>query len=155
MNRKTIVPAFLLASLLPMVAEEAQTEFDASAPVKASTEWKPNPALRRDLLHIKRDHPTVTIGRTEFQVGGPLVETLRRPRNWSDLSLGRKLLALPVINLFVPQPMPSPPGGGGKYFAWGDASKSWTSVTGGAYPGNGRSITADNHEPTGLIYFGW
>jgi len=60
MNRKTILPAFLLASLLPALAEELQTEFDAFAPVKASTEWKPNPALWRELLSVKRDHPTVS-----------------------------------------------------------------------------------------------
>ena len=155
MNRKIIFPAFLLASLLPALAEEPQTEFDAFAPVKASTEWKPNPALWRELLNVKRDHPTVSIGRTEFLVGGPLVETIRRPRNWSNLSLGKKLLALPVINLFVPQPMPSPPSGGGKYFAWEATSQPWISLMGGAYPGTGRFISADNHEPNALVSFGW
>lgn len=149
-----LLPAFLLASFLPTLAEEHQIEFDAFAPVKTSTEWKPKPALWRELLNVKRGHPTVSIGRTEFLVGGPLVQTIRRPDSWSDLSLGRKILALPVINLLVPQPMPAP-ASGGKYFAWGESSLSWGAVANGAAPGSGGFARDVNHEPAGLISFGW
>jgi hypothetical protein len=154
MNAKLLFPAFLLASLLPALAEERQTEFDAFAPVKTSTEWKPKPALWRNLLSVRRDFPTVSIGKADFVLTGPLVQMIRRPSGWSDLSLGQKIMALPVVNLLVPQSMPAP-ASGGKYFAWGESSQSWISVTGGAYPGTGRFIRADNHEPNALVSFGW
>lgn len=154
MNVTMLFPAFLLASLLPALAAERQTDFDAFAPVKASTEWKSNPALWRNLLSIRRDSPTVSIGKADFVLTGPLVQTIRRPRGWSELSLGEKILALPVINLLVPQPMPAP-ASGGKYFAWGESSLSWGAVANGAAPGSGAFARYVNHEPNGLISVGW
>ena len=150
MKTKTLLAAILVATLLPALAEEKQEKFDAFAPAKASSEWKPHPALWRELLRVKEDHPTITIGKAEFEVRGPLVETIRRPRNWSDRSLGQQILGLPVVNLFVPQPLPPAPRGG-KYFAWGESSLPWSAVANGAACGSASFI---NHEPrNGLIYF--
>ncbi|MBI3853168.1 MAG: hypothetical protein HY298_23200 [Verrucomicrobia bacterium] len=154
MNGKTLLPTILLASLLPALADERETAFDPYAPVKATTEWKPNPALLRELLRVRRNYPTVSIGKGDFEVSGPLLQTIRRPRDWSDLSLGRKILALPVINLLVPQPMPPSPGGG-KYFAWGQSGLPWGTLAEGAAPGAGGFARYVNHEATGLISIGW
>ena len=123
---KALIPAILLGALSCAIGADPQAQFDAFERAEATKEWKPNPALWQDLLSVERDYPTVSVGRGEFVVRGPLVETFRRPREWSDLSLGQKVLSLPLVNLFVPMKMQKPPGGGGKYFAWGPRSQAWT-----------------------------
>jgi len=148
MSTKTLIAVIFISSMFIASAEDQQAGFDAYAPVKTSTEWKPNPALRRELLSVKPDQPTVSIGKADLVVSGPLVQTFRRSHGWSDLSLGRKILALPVINLFVPKPMPSTPGGG-RYFQWGESSQPWIAVAQGAVAGD--PSNAVRHEALGLI----
>src|SRR5690349_2740538 len=47
----------------------------------------------------------ISLGKSDYVLQGPLVETFRRP-SWSATGghWTRKLLALPVVNLFVPLP---------------------------------------------------
>jgi hypothetical protein len=77
----------------------------------------------------------IRLGKSEYVVSGPLVETFRpvKPpppnRTWAD-----KLLGLPIVNLFVPQPMPLPPGGG-KYFFWGEREIAWSTLMDTPIPG--------------------
>jgi hypothetical protein len=157
MNAKMLLTTSFVAAALPIFADEAQVEFDASAPAKATTEWKYNPALWTELFTEKREAPTMSIGRSDIAVSGPLVETFRRPRYSStDRSLGQRILSLPIINLFVPQPMPSPPSSGGRYFAWGRSSRPWRAIAEGAPAGAGGIENAINHEPSsGLINLSW
>lgn len=71
---------------------------------------------------------TVSLGKSDFAVSGPLVETFRpAPRSPGERSLGQKFLSLPIVNLFVPQPMPVSRGEG-RYFAWGERPMPWASV---------------------------
>jgi hypothetical protein len=152
MNVRALITALFLSSLSASFAEEQPAGFDAFAPVKASTTWKSNPALWRELLNAKPDTSAIMIGKSDVLLGGALAQTLRRPRGWSDLNLGQKVLALPIINLFVPQPMPAT-ASGGKYFAWGESRRSWGALAAGVPAGN---TTPLNQEPTAaLISFRW
>lgn len=83
-------------------------------------------------------------------MSGPLIEGVRGKRQSSDASLGQKFLALPVVNLLVPQRMPSPPDSGGSYFAWRNSNRSWTEIASGAVAGSS-SNPAYNEPKTSLI----
>jgi hypothetical protein len=156
MNIDRLLIAVVLMVPLGVFAEEGLAVFNVSEPVKATTEWKYDPAVWRDLFAEKRDEPTIAIGRSDVVVRGPMVDTFRRPRSSrSDLSLGQKILSLPVINLFVPMKMPSPPAAGGKYFAWGKRDSSSSPFVSSAAAASGGFNREVNHEPTGLIQIGW
>ena len=67
-----------------------------------------------------------TLGKSDFIVSGPLVDTFRlSPRSREERTLGQKILDLPIINMFVPGPMPKPTRQG-KYFMWGERDVAWT-----------------------------
>lgn len=70
--------------------------------------------------------PLVTLGKSDFVITGPLVEGLRPLQTSEHLNVAQKFLRLPIIRLFVPGPMESPPGTG-KYFAWrnSDDDEPW------------------------------
>lgn len=90
------------------------------------------PPQSSDSLHApivitpKKDMPVIQMGRSDFVFSGPLVQGFRRLPPQEGLSRGQRFLRLPVIRLFVPQPMPNPPETG-KYFAWRneECSLSW------------------------------
>jgi hypothetical protein len=129
MKAATIALAVLFGTPLLVSAQEVQTKLDMYAPIKLSTEWKYSPAIWDQFSGISSNRtPEIPIGRSSLTLGGPLIQTFQRPRDWSDLSRGEKFLSLPIINLFVPQPMPRPPGGTGKYFKWGESDQSWATV---------------------------
>src|SRR6187401_1127904 len=82
-------------------ADEKPTQFDTTARRKSVLDWDEPEWWRRDW---KRDQK-FSIGKTDFEVSGPLIETFRGPRRtWSDLNLGRKIINLPIVSLVVPQP---------------------------------------------------
>jgi hypothetical protein len=62
-------------------------------------------------------------------MSGALVETFRTtPRSSGDRTLAQKILSLPIVNMFVPEPMPKV-SRGGKYFAWGARDEPWATVS--------------------------
>jgi hypothetical protein len=147
----------MLALTSVALAQETNGTFDLYGPVTATEEWKPNPELLdRIATQGIDDYPEISVGRVSVVVRGPVTETFRMPRNWSDLSPGQKLLSLPIVNLFVPQKMPKPPGGTGRYFAWGESSRSWTDIATGASPGSTLASYPHYHEPRHRLgYFAW
>ena len=69
------------------------------------------------------------LGKSDYAVSGPLVDTFRlKPRVQTERSLARKLLDLPIINIFVPEPWPKTTRQG-KYFAWGERDVPWSVVS--------------------------
>ncbi len=124
MRTKTTVLAIFLASSLFASGEEVQRGLDLFAPARTSTQWQYNPTIRSQ-LSTNEPALKITIRSGELVLSGALVETFRRPRNWSDLSLGEKILNFPVLNLFIPAKLPRPPGGIGRYFAWGESDQPW------------------------------
>lgn len=79
-----------------------------------------------NMVTEKPSSPLVALGKSDFVITGPLVEGLRPLRTSEHLNVAQKFLRLPIIRLFVPGPMESPPGTG-KYFAWraSDNDEPW------------------------------
>jgi hypothetical protein len=66
------------------------------------------------------------LGKTDIVVTGPIADTFRRrPRKFSELTFEQKLNSIPIVNLFIPQPMHVAPRDRGKYFAWNESDTPW------------------------------
>ncbi len=124
-----ILGALLVGASLAARADE-ESSYSVSGSAKAQSQWNTDPRYWEKVLHESKEFPDVKLGKSDFTVGGPLVDGLRRRKSSPDLSLGKRFLRLPIVRLFVPQPMPSPPGGG-RYFVWGDSSRPWTALAEG------------------------
>jgi hypothetical protein len=122
--------------VLPVLAADPQTRFDASGTVRDSTGWDTSHEHWDRVLSEKRDSG-LRLGKSDFVVEGPLIEGFRRERFSTDRTVGQRFLGLPVVRLFVPTRMPSTPGGTGKYFAWGESNRPWAAVAQGTPAGNG------------------
>lgn len=129
-------------------AGDVQSLFNATPTPKAQTQWNTDPKYWERVLRETKELPDVKLGKSDYVISGPLVDGLRRRRSSPDLSLGKRILRLPILCLFVPGPMPSPPGGG-RYFLWGESSRPWTAVAEGAAAGDlSNPVT---HEARSLI----
>jgi hypothetical protein len=90
----------------------------------------PEREVREWTMKLEPPLPPLTLGEGNVKLSGPLVDTFRlKARNEAQphRSLGQKILNLPVVNLFVPQPFPKPTGPL-RYFAWGERDVPWTMV---------------------------
>jgi len=114
----------LLVSTLCLSAQSDSADFHSSPP----SNWNTNPAHWERMLEQRRTASSFQIGKSDFIITGPLVDGVRRKRTTGERSLGKRLLGLPVVRLFVPRPMPSPPGGG-RYLLWGERDQSWASFS--------------------------
>ena len=128
-------------------ARDEQSHFTTTTP-QAQTQWNTDRKYWERVLREPKELPDVKIGKSDFVISGPLIDGLRRWRSSPDLSLGKRILRLPIVRLFVPLPMPSPPGGG-RYFLWGESTRPWTAVAEGAVAGD--LSTPVNHEARSLI----
>ena len=129
MNKSGFIALVFVSCLLTLAAQERPAQFDASKttlPEWSVPKWE-------ELLEPK---PTrLTLGKSDFVMSGALVETFRnQPRPSGERTLVQKLLSLPIVNMFVPEPMPKP-GVGGKYFAWGERNEPWATVSARASSG--------------------
>jgi hypothetical protein len=128
-------------------ARDTQSSFNTATPT-AQTQWNTDPKYWERFLHGANESPVVKLGKSDYVISGPLVDGLRRRRSSPDLSRGQRFLRLPIVRLFVPLPMPSPPGGG-RYFLWGESSRPWSAVAAGAAAGDlSNPVT---HEARSLI----
>ena len=129
MNAHGWIALVFSSCLLTLGAQERPAQFDASK--TALPQWN---SLKIEELMEPR--PTrLTLGKSDFVMGGALVETFRAtPRPAGERTLAQKFLGLPIVNMFVPGPMPKT-GQGGKYFAWGQREESWSVVS--ARPASG------------------
>jgi hypothetical protein len=122
MNAKLFLLCFVSAATA--FAADPPTQFNSTVlpplPTYFSSRWG-------GPLTKKRDLPIIQLGRSDFVFSGPLVQGFRRLPHVDGLSRGQRFLRLPLIRLFVPQPMESPPEGG-KYFAWrnNECSLPWS-----------------------------
>ena len=113
---------------LTIRVEKQPSQMDIS---KALTTWAP-PSWDEP---VKQNPPRLTLGRSDSAVSGPLVDTFRLGRRAAEEpTLGRRLLGLPIINIFVPEPMPKPPREG-VYFAWGERDVPWSVLCEPSRPG--------------------
>jgi hypothetical protein len=154
MNVKLLWSSLIVALALPAQAGEPQQNTTVASP--AAAEWTPDSRLWQNLLTGRSDSPSsLRLGKSEFTLGGPIIQSFRpRPRS-TDRNLGQKILDFPVISWFVPQRMPVPPGGTGpSYFAWGERHRSWADVAAGSPAGSSFSA-GDTQAQSGLISFQW
>lgn len=152
MNKKLILPACMML-LLPAFAAERDSTFDVS---EHTPRWTLERSYWDRLLAEQQSGAPVRIGRTDFNLSGPVIDSLRPRRRAPDeqATPARKFLNLPVVRLFVPQRLPSPPESGGRYFAWGESALPWTATVSGGAPG-GAFATPVRHEPGhGLVVIG-
>jgi hypothetical protein len=154
MNTKPVFSAFLFLWALSGRAQEFPSRFDASTNPTTAHEWNTSPAYWDRLISESRESSGLRIGRSDFVVRGPLVEGFRRQRFAADRSNGQKFLGWPIVRLFVPQRMAPPPGGSGKYFAWGERDRPWSAASAGAPPG-GAFSPIHNDPVSGLISVNW
>lgn len=118
MNTQATSIVMLALSAGIVTAQERPSEFDAR---RALQTWEP-PKWE---LPAAEPLPPLKLGKSDYSVSGPLIDTFRlKPRENEERSLGRKLLDLPIINIFVPEPMPRPTRQGA-YFAWGNRDVPW------------------------------
>jgi hypothetical protein len=110
MNAKLFLLCFI--STATASAADPPTQFNSSAfPPLNDSPHSQSP------LTQKRDLPVIALGRSDFVLNSPLIDGFRPLPHADNLSRGQRFLRLPIIRLFVPQPMEMPPEGG-KYFVW-------------------------------------
>ena len=149
MNSKMIFPVLFGLAIASASAQAPASNYDSSRYGLGPGQWNTSRSYWDRILSEKEFVPEMRLGRSDFVVSGPLIQGLRRQRISSDASLGRKILALPVVNWFVPQRMPSPPGGTGGYFAWNESRNPWSVATPAGAPGS--AFNAAYREPAGTL----
>jgi hypothetical protein len=129
MNANALLAVVFVSFALTLRAQEKpQAQFDTST-AKKTLDWD-DPKWWQLMGETRQKSPGVSLGKSDFVVSGPLVDTFRvRPRSGRERSLGEKILDLPIVSLFVPQPMPVSHGTG-KYFVWGERDRPWATVAG-------------------------
>src|SRR5438046_2305242 len=149
MNKSALLLCGLVIALTSS-AEEPSLRLDAGP-----SKWSLEPRVGEEVIIEKTEPASIPLGKTDFVVSGPVIEALRARAYKTERNLGQKILGLPIIRLFVPQRMPSPPTSGGSYFAWrGTSTRPWVeTVSGGAGVPGATGLV--NHEPqTSLISLG-
>jgi hypothetical protein len=127
MKIKMLITVWVSWTLLAQ-AQEKPAQFDATTTLPMWTTPKWDAPLEQKL-------PPLKLGKSDFIVTGPLIDTFRsRSRSDEERTLGQKLLGLPIINMFVPEPWPKP-SREGKYFAWGERDVPWASIAERQRPG--------------------
>ena len=128
MNANGWMAVVFASSLLTLKAQERPAQFDSKTTLP---EWRvPKPEE-----FLEQKPARLTLGKTDFVMSGALVETFRtQPRSPGERTRVQKFLSLPIVNMFVPEPMPKP-GRGGIYFAWGQRDEPWAAVSARASSG--------------------
>ena len=148
MKTKLLLIGFVGLSL-SVGAGESQTAPINVANSPADLRWDNTLEHWDRVMSQRRTVPELQIGKSDFVVRGPLIEGFRYRRN-TDLSLGQKFLRLPVINMFIPQRMATPPGGTGRYFAWhSETERPWGTVASGIPVG--AAFNGAYNEPNGTL----
>jgi hypothetical protein len=100
--------------------------------------------------------PGIQIGDSHLVLGGPLVAGLLPRRSGADESLGRNILDLPMIRLFIPERLPPFPEDGASYFARKElSSRPWAAIAPGVPEGNDFDRPFNDEPQKGFISLGW
>ena len=124
-RRSTSVRGLSVAVLLLGLGIRASA---ASDDLKIGSSSSYDPALKESVVTERLDSSHLSLGKGDWVVSGPLVDGLRQRRPTGDRSLGKRILALPIIRLFVPKPSP-PPSDREVYFVGGESSRPWASIS--------------------------
>ena len=148
-----LLPASLLALAAIAQAEVPPSPSGGAASATTQTERSTNPADWERVLIQKRDPEGLLLGSSGWRIKGAITEGIRRQRSTGERSVGQRLLGLPIVRLFVPQPLATPPGDG-KYFRWGESDRPWIAIAEGAAPGKSSSNPVTHEARTSLISIG-
>jgi hypothetical protein len=88
----------------------------------------PEREVREWTITLAPSLPPLRLGEGNVKLTGPLADTFRmkaRHEAQSGRSQSQRILDLPVVNLFVPQPFPKP-ARTIRYFAWSERDVPWT-----------------------------
>ena len=153
--RKATSILFLWAAMI--LAATAADPVAATSAHSPAAQWALESRMWENLLTGQSTSPTsLRLGRSDFTLSGPLVQSFRPRPRFDDRCLGQKILDFPVVNMFVPQPMPVPPGGiGPSYLAWGsERHVPWAAVAAGGPAGIAPS-SREAQASAGLISIHW
>ena len=131
MNAKLLLFAGLVLAAPFALARDARSAFEATSSPDAQASVNSRQRRSDQLLIEKREARGVRFGQSGLMLSGPLIEGTRRQRPPAEQSLGRRILGLPIVRLFVPRPSPSPPEGR-SYFVWGESDRPWAAIAEGA-----------------------
>jgi hypothetical protein len=131
MSAATIQIAILgLAAFAPFLSAQLVNEADLVSP-QAILDWNDPEWWKRRQAERRF---TWRMGRSDLLLEGPLVSGMRRQRVAHDATLAQRIGALPVVSLFIPQPLPRP-SRTGRYLAWGERDVAWSTIAEGTPPG--------------------
>jgi hypothetical protein len=150
MNAKTAISVLMMLVALAAFPARAQVDYEAVRAADPSAEIGFGTAA---LPPVTPPTPSasVQLGQTDYVITGPLVQGLRRaPRVDPETSRGQRFLNLPVVRMFVPQRLPTPPEEGTRYFAWGQSARPWAAIATGA-PAVARWPDPITHEPRNAL----
>jgi hypothetical protein len=152
MKPNLLLLAAMVAGLAVARAEEKAETTDQFKSAAELAPWPSKNDLRywERVLREKPEPSGLQIGKSDYVASGPIIDALRRRKSSPGDSLGRRILRAPIVRLFVPQPMPSPPGGG-KYLRWGESDHSWTTVATGRAPGHISNPEVTHEARTSLL----
>jgi hypothetical protein len=149
MNAKLLFGILVTGCAVSAYAGEPPSGQNLNASGLAPLQWDASESHWDRILSERRSITEFRLGGGNFVASGPLIDGFRRERLPEDASLGRRFLGLPVVRLFVPQRLPSPPGGTGTYFAWRNSDRSWSEVVAGVPPGS--AFSPLYNEPQGIL----
>ncbi len=124
-----VVSLLLTASLARAAAEDVKID---SPPDTGSDQPK-------SVIKERLDSPNLRLGKGDWVVRGPVVDSLQKRRSTEKRSLGRRILDLPIVRLFVPKPA-ADPSETEVFFVEGESSRPWAAIASGAR----RSGSPDN-----------
>jgi hypothetical protein len=82
------------------------------------------------------DSADLRIGNGDWVVHGAVADSFRRRPSTEERSLGKRLLSLPIVRLFVPKAAP-PSSETEVYFVDGESSRPWAAIASGARRSHG------------------
>jgi len=118
-------PPVVLALLLisSVLARSATNDIQIGSPSG------PGLAQPKSVITERLDSSDLRLGKGDWVVSGPVADSFRR-RSTEKRSLGKRIVELPIIRLFVPKPTP-PSSETEIYFVEGESSRPWASIASG------------------------
>lgn len=129
---RNLLFTFVLLIVLPVLAEDRSPKIETSLTTdEFSGSYTKDYRRKKNPIYRKSETGSLRIGKRRVPVSSPIIEGLIPRKSPPGSSLGKRLLNLPVVRLFVPQPIEEPPVSG-QYFYWRDSSsKPWASISSG------------------------
>lgn len=125
---RDVAAVALLLSSSSLLQAEDDVQFQSQSSL--------DPAQPKSVITERFDSPDLKLGKGDWVVRGPIVDSLRQQQPAETESLGRRILNLPIIRLFVPKPTP-PPSETEVYSVDGKSSRPWAVIASGARRSHG------------------